>query len=250
MHSPKILVLDIETAPCLGYFWNIWNTNIGISQIVNTSKMICFAAKWCNDKKIFFYSEHQDTRKKMIKEAWNLINEADAVVGYNSKKFDMKVLNKEFLLEGLSKPDVYKNIDLLQTVRSNFKFVSNKLDHISQELGIGKKTSHQGFDLWQDCMNGDSKAWKLMEKYNKNDVKLTEELYNKLKGWVVTPFNFNDHSTGDVCPNCGSKHLIKNGIYRSRTASYQKYKCNSCFSHSKSTNMIRDKRRNSSVVRI
>ena len=46
MHSPKILVLDIETAPCLGYFWNIWNTNIGISQIVNTSKMICFAAKW------------------------------------------------------------------------------------------------------------------------------------------------------------------------------------------------------------
>ena len=73
MHSPKILVLDIETAPAMGYFWSILNTNIGISQIVNASKLICFAAKWIGDKKIHFYSNHKDTHKKMVKEAWNLI---------------------------------------------------------------------------------------------------------------------------------------------------------------------------------
>ena len=250
MHKPKILVLDIETAPSLGYFWSIWNTNIGISQLVNTSKVICFAAKWLGDKKVHFYSDHNSTHKKVVKEAWDLVNEADAIIGYNSQPFDMKVLNREFLLEGMPKPDIYKNIDLLKTVKSNFRFVSNKLDHVSQELGIGKKTSHQGFDLWQSCMNGDSKAWKLMEKYNKNDVKLTEELYRKLQGWIVTPFNFNDHSSNDVCPNCGSIHIIKNGIYRSRKASYQKYKCNKCFSHSRSASMSKDKRKDSSVVRL
>lgn len=250
MHSPKILVLDIETAPAMGYFWSILNTNIGISQIVNASKLICFAAKWIGDKKIHFYSNHKDTHKKMVKEAWNLINEADAVVGYNSQAFDMKVLNREFLLENLPKPDHYKNIDLLKTVKGNFKFISNKLDHVSRELGIGKKTSHQGFDLWQSCMNNDSKAWKLMEKYNKNDVKLTEDLYNKLQGWLITPFNYNDYVHDEVCPNCGSKNLIKHGIYRARTASYQKFKCNNCYSHSRSIKSIKDIRRSNSVVRV
>ena len=62
--------------------------------------------------------------------------------------------------------------------------MSISLDHISQELGIGKKTSHQGFDLWQKCMADDVTAWKLMKKYNINDVKLTEELYEKVKPWL------------------------------------------------------------------
>jgi len=250
MTKPRILVIDIETAPNMAYVWSIWNVNVGLSQLIDTSKTICFAAKWLGEKKIHFHSEHKSTRKKMITEAWTLINQADAVIGYNSKKFDMKVLNKEFILEGLPKPDSYKDIDLLQTVRQNFKFVSNKLDHISQELGIGKKTSHQGFDLWQQCMNGDNKAWKLMEKYNRNDVKLTEELYYKLQGWIKTSFNFNDHSHGDVCPNCGSKNLTKYGVVRSRTASYQKYKCGDCFSYSKSTKSIKDLKRESYVAKI
>ena len=112
--------------------------------------------------------------------------------------------------------------------------MSNKLDHVSQELGIGKKTSHQGFELWQACMNNDSKAWKLMKKYNINDVKLTEELYDKVKGWVKTTFNFNEHSESMVCPNCGSHNVTKNGTYKSPTRAYQKYVCNDCFAHSKS----------------
>ena len=116
--------------------------------------------------------------------------------------------------------------------------MSNKLDHVSQELGIGKKTSHQGFELWQACMNNDSKAWKLMKKYNVNDVKLTEELYDRIKPWLKTTFNFNEFSELPVCPNCGSSDLMKNGIYRSATRAYQKHVCKSCFAHSKSNIII------------
>jgi len=232
--KPKILVIDIETAPASGYIWKLFDVNISLSQLIDTSKVICFAAKWVGDKKVIFHSNQEDTHKKMIKKAWDLFNEADAVIGYNSKNFDCKILNKEFILSGFPPPAPYKHIDLLQTMKNKFKFMSNKLDHVSQELGIGKKTSHQGFELWQACMNNDSKAWKLMKKYNINDVKLTEELYDKVKGWLKTTFNFNEHSESMVCPNCGSHNVTKNGTYKSPTRAYQKYVCNDCFAHSKS----------------
>ncbi len=232
--KPKILVIDIETAPATGYIWKLFDVNVSLSQLIDTSKVICFAAKWVGDKKVIFSSNQEDTHKAMIKKAWSLFNEADAVIGYNSKNFDCKILNKEFILSGFPPPSPYKHIDLLQTMRNKFKFMSNKLDHVSQELGIGKKTSHQGFELWQACMNNDTKAWKLMKKYNINDVKLTEELYDKVKGWLKTTFNFNEHSESMVCPNCGSHNVTKNGTYKSPTRAYQKYVCNDCFAHSKS----------------
>ena len=236
--KPKILVIDIETAPASGYIWRLYDINVSLSQLIDTSKVICFAAKWVGEKKVAFHSNQEDTHKAMIKKAWTLFNEADAVIGYNSKNFDCKILNKEFILAGLPPPTPYKHIDLLQTMRQNFKFMSNKLDHVSQELGIGKKTSHQGFELWQACMNDDTKAWKLMKKYNINDVKLTEELYDRVKPWLKTTFNFNEFSELPVCPNCGSTDLMKNGIYRSATRAYQKHVCKSCFAHSKSNIII------------
>jgi len=173
--KPKILVLDIETAPASGYMWKLFDVNISLSQLIDTSKLICFAAKWHGTKNIIFHSNQEHTHKAMVKKAWALLDEADAVVGYNSQNFDMKILHKEFILEGLPPPSPYKNIDLLKTVKNKFRFLSNKLDHVSQELGLGKKTSHQGFELWQKCLEDDSTAWKLMKKYNKQDVVLTEK---------------------------------------------------------------------------
>ena len=100
--KPKILVIDIETSPALGHIWKLFDVNVSLSQLVDTSKVICFAAKWVGDKKVSFYSNQEDTHKAMIKKAWTLFNEADAVIGYNSKNFDCKILNKEFILAGLS----------------------------------------------------------------------------------------------------------------------------------------------------
>lgn len=248
--KPKILIIDIETSPASGFIWKLFDVNVSLSQLIDTSKIICFAAKWHDTKKIIFYSNQSSTHKKMIEEAWKLYNEADAVVGYNSQSFDNKIMHREFLMQNLAPPSPYKNIDLLKTVKGKFRFLSNKLDHVASELGLGKKTSHQGFELWQKCLDNDITAWKLMEKYNKQDVKLTEALYNKLKGWIVTPFNYNNHSHNDVCPACGSHELRKNGIARNLRNSYQKYQCTNCFKHSRSNMAIKDLKRDGSVIGI
>ena len=121
----------------------------------------------------------------MIEQAWQLMDDADAIVHYNGTAFDIKHLQREFLLCDL---DLIKtphfDIDLLQTVKRRFKFASNKLQFVSEQLGLAGKVQHDGFDLWKRCMADDEKAWNLMRRYNKQDVLLTEQVYeNYCRGY-------------------------------------------------------------------
>jgi DNA polymerase elongation subunit (family B) len=224
----KILILDIETSPHTGFHWGLFQQNISIGQLIESSTVLCWAAKWLGKKKVYFSSIFHTTFSKMIKEVHDLINQADAIITYNGKRFDMPTLNKEFLLQKLPPPSPYKDIDLLTTTRNKFKFASNKLDYIAQLLGIGMKTSHEGMPLWIECMAKNAKAWKLMKKYNINDVKLTEEVYYKLQGWINIHPNHNLENKNICCPNCGSHHLTKRGFTISLTNKYQRLQCQSC----------------------
>lgn len=236
----KILVLDIETCPHQSFTWGLWNQNISLSQLIEASTVLCWAAKWVGHKQVHFASILDDSPKNMIKKIHKLIDEADAIVTYNGKKFDLPTLQREFLLHRLTPPSPYKDIDLIQTVRSKFNFASNKLDHIAQELGIGMKVSHEGMPLWIECMAKNPKAWKIMKKYNIQDVKLTEDVYTRLQGWIVSQFNFNTHSSDHVCPACGSNHVQKQGIRITGANKYQRYQCQSCGKWSQSNKAIKE----------
>lgn len=200
--------------------------------------MLCWAAKWLDQKKVYFSSIYDTTHSKMIKEIYQLIDEADAIITYNGKRFDMPTLNKEFLIHKLPPPSPYKDIDLITTARGKFKFASNKLDYIAQLLGIGQKTSHQGMPLWIECMAKNPKAWRLMKRYNINDVKLTEEVYRKLQGWIKIHPNHNLETKDMCCPNCGSFHLQSRGVQISLTNKYQRLHCQNCGKWSKRKNPI------------
>ena len=50
--DPKVLVIDIETSPNVVYAWGLWDQNIGISQVIEPSRVLCFAAKWVGQKKV------------------------------------------------------------------------------------------------------------------------------------------------------------------------------------------------------
>jgi len=226
----KKLFLDIELAPNLATVWGIWNQNIGINQLHETARMLCFAAKWEGSPKVIFYSEYKHGREKMLEALWELLNEADAVIHYNGRKFDVPHINREFLEDEYLPPDPYQQIDLLKTVKKEFRFVSNKLNHVTQELGIGKKIEHEGHQLWLDCMDGKPKAWAKMEKYNKQDVVLLEELYAWLRPWIKDHPNhalFTDMKK-PTCTNCGSTNVVKKGLAHTNTMSYQRYRCNDC----------------------
>lgn len=220
----KILVLDIETRPNLAYVWRVWKENIAPNQILEEKEVISFAAKWLGEPTVF-YSTHTHSRQEMLQTAWNLLDQADAVVHYNGKRFDVPHMNLEFLTAGFTPPSPFRNIDLLATVKREFRFTHNKLDHVVSTLGIGNKVDHEGFDLWVKCMQGDQDAWERMETYNRHDVELTERLYYELLPWIT---NHPSHAAmhGDIrCTNCGSPDLKLNGKTYTKTGVYQRYRC-------------------------
>ncbi len=231
----KILLLDIESSPNVAHVWGIWQQNVGINQLMESSYVLCWAAKWLGEDEIMFDSVHVSKPKKMLKRIHDLISEADAVIHYNGTKFDMPTLNKEFLLHEMNPPAPYKQIDLLRQVRSQFRFPSNKLDYVAQRLGLGSKTAHEGHELWVKCMNKDKDAWFRMEEYNKQDVILLEKLYHRLLPWIKNHPNHNHHADGQVCPSCGGTHLQKRGISVTTTSTYQRYQCRACGSWSQGT---------------
>lgn len=180
----KILLLDIETTPMQVYTWGLWDQNIGINQIIKSTEMMCFGAKWLGKKKITFMSVHHHGKKAMLEELHKLMEEADILVGWNSAAFDHKHIKREFLQAGMEPPSTVKDLDLMSVVKANFQFPSNKLDYVAQTLGVGAKVKHSGFDLWISCMDGDKKSWVEMKKYQIQDVQLLEDLYQVLLPWL------------------------------------------------------------------
>jgi hypothetical protein len=224
----KILFLDIETSPNLAYVWGLWDQNIAINQLVETTEMLCFGARWYGEKKVTFRSLHHDGKEEMLKEVHRLLDEADVLVGWNSKAFDSKHLKRELLQAGMLPPSPYKEMDLMLAVKSQFKFPSNKLDYVSQTLGVGEKVKHSGFDLWIKCMAGDNKAWVEMKKYQIQDVDLLVDLYEKLKPWIPNHPNVSLSGNVDGCVTCGSTHLQSRGYATTLTGKYQRLQCQSC----------------------
>ena len=176
-------MLDIETTPLQVYTWGLWDQNIGINQIIKSTEMLCFGAKWLGQKSVTFKSVHHDGKKGMLEELHRLMDEADVLVGWNSAAFDHKHINREFLENEMVPPAPTKDLDLMTIVKANFQFPSNKLDYVAQKLGVGAKVKHSGFELWINCMNGDDSAWKEMKKYQIQDVQLLDSLYDILLPW-------------------------------------------------------------------
>ena len=228
-HNVRVLFFDIENAPHDVYTWGLFNQNVGIGQIVEPGRVFGFGAKWLGEKETFFYSDQEHTHEGMVVAAHKLLNEADIVVTYNGIGFDIPHMQREFLLQGLLPPKPFKQIDLLRIVRRQFKFASNKLDFVSQQLGIGHKTHHEGFALWVKCMAGDERAWAKMARYCKQDVRLTEKLYHYLLPWMTAVPHIGQMDGAEhSCWACGGTKLRRDGTAFAFVTSYRLYQCQGC----------------------
>lgn len=233
----KILVLDIETAPIRAYVWGIWNQNVAINQIESDWFCLTWAAKWLFDKKVYSAAVTPEEAvkqddKRIIKQLWALLNEADLVIAHNGNDFDLPKVNTKFLMYGLEPPLPYQTIDTLKHIRRQFGFTSNKLDYVNQLLNLPRKMEHEGFPLWEGCYKGDEKKIKKMLAYNIADVKILEDTYLRIRAWIKPHPNLGlfilDEKTSH-CPSCGSSDLKDEGNHYHTTANvYTVYRCNNC----------------------
>lgn len=248
----KILFLDVETLPHHAAVWGLWGQNVGIKQIIKPGRTTCAAWKWSGEKKVDFASEWEEEHyHDFLQCLHNMLDQADIVVTYNGKRFDIPTLYKEFVQHGLNPPAPFHHIDLYQTVKRQFRWASNKLDFVCQQLGLGSKVHHKGQELWTDVEAGCPKAQRIMEKYNRGDVILLEKLYKRLLPWVKnhpTVSLLESRTDTPTCPSCGGTHLQHRGYRTTKTRRYKRYQCTSCGSWSSET--ISDKEIVAGVVSV
>lgn len=234
----KTLLLDIETAPSKGYIWSLWSEVRSTEFLESHWYILCWCAKWLNDKKFYceslpkynLYKINPDNDIEILKPLWKLLNEADIVICHNGNKFDRRKINTRFLYNKITPPSPYKMIDTLQSARNIFAFTSNRLNDLGQFLGVGGKIETHGFKLWRGCLNKDKKSWDLMVKYCRRDVQLLEYIYLKLRPYIfnhpnVTLDNIKSNSS---CPKCGSSKLVKEGFVYTYSSKYQRFSCKDC----------------------
>jgi len=233
--SKKILLFDIETASNIAYVWGKWEQNVIAYQ--KEWYMLSFSAKWLGEKKYITkglcdyksFKKDRTDDKELVKDLWELFNEADIIIAHNGDSFDIKKSNARFAYHKLNPPAPYKTVDTKKVAKKYFSFNSNSLTDLGEHFKLGKKLETGGFDLWLGCMAGDKKSWKTMLDYNKQDVVLLEKVYLKLRNWMTNHPRLEENKEGEyICSVCGGKHMQKRGFGITRTSRYQRLQCQSC----------------------
>lgn len=219
----RILAIDIETSPNLAHVWGLWNVNVSLAQLRESTELLCFAAKWLGDDEVMFHRG-----EAMVEAAYGLLDAADVVVHWNGRRFDVPHLNREFLQAGYTPPAPFRQIDLMETVKKRFRFPSNKLDYVSRVLGLAGKVAHEGHELWVKCMAGDPEAWVTMEAYNRQDVTLLEDLYRELLPWIPGHPHRQLYGGTGRCPACSGSDVRSAGSAYTQVSKFAQYRCADC----------------------
>lgn len=226
--SPRVLLFDIETAPIRAHIWSIWQQGVGLNQIESDWFILSFCAKWLGEDEVIYFDQRNvadmEDDSELLSKLWHLLNEADIVVGQNSRKFDTKKVNARFIMNGFPKPSSFRQIDTMEIAKKQFGFTSNKLEYMTDKLCTTyKKSKHKkfvGHELWSECLKGNLEAWEEMEEYNRLDVLSLEELYNILSSWDNTLPNF-DVFVDEVLD---MSVWEKDGFVYSNLGKYQRYR--------------------------
>jgi uncharacterized protein YprB with RNaseH-like and TPR domain len=255
--GPRILFLDIETAPIIAHVWSLWQQDVGLSQIKQDWFILSWAAKWLGDEQVLYADQRRarnlENDKSLMQKLWRLLDKADIIVTQNGKAFDEKKINARFILNGIKPPRGYKHIDTKLLAKKHFAFTSNRLEYMADKLCTKyKKLKHpnfQGFELWRECLARNEKAWDEMEKYNKHDVLALEELYQKLAPWSTAVGVNVYHEREDFVCQCGHPAFKREGYHYSATGKFQRYRCKQCGALYRSReNLFRKEKRDSLKV--
>lgn len=231
---PKVLVFDIETSPLKAYVWqhSVYGGNVSEGQVLSEWFMLTWSAKWLFDDivmsaRLTGKEAKAEDDSRVVKELWELLNDADIVIAHNGDRFDVPNMNTRFIVNNLPPTNPYQTVDTVRVARRQFGFTHNNLNALARVFGFDAKLDTD-FELWKRCIDGDDEALKEMEEYNKHDVELLEEVYLKLRPWIKSHPNLGLFVESDeaICPNCGNSKITWTGkYYYTQTGKYATYRC-------------------------
>ena len=254
-HLPKILIFDIETAPLEAYVYQkeVWKARVADDKIISQWFMLSWSAKWLFDdvvmsKAVSGKEAIDEDDRRIVGGLWSLFDQADIIIAHNGGAFDIPNMNTRFVVNGFPPPSAYQMIDTLKVARREFGFTHNSLNALAKVFGVDEKIE-TNFDLWKKCKRGDAKALKEMERYNRRDVTILEEVYLRIRPWIKSHPNVGLFVNSDepVCPYCGSEEVIEDdNHYYTMTGKYATYVCKRCggISRARKTSFDKEKAKN------
>lgn len=258
MHGPKIITLDIETAPIKAHVWGAGARPqfIALNQVDTDWTILSYCVKTLGKRGVV-YSDNREQENprddsKLLQELWEILDATDIIIAQNGLRFDMKKINARLVQEGYPPPRPYKVIDTLIESRKIAAFTSHKLEWMSQILTDTPKSKHSkfpGMELWTECLAHNLDAWNEMKKYNPTDVISTEKVYLRLRPWIIGHPNVAQYYSDEArrCPRCGSTKLtLQDKPVYTQTGEYDHYRCDCCggFARGRYTRNSTAKRRN------
>lgn len=259
MGQPKIIVLDLETAPNIAHVWSLFKVNVGLEQIVSDDSILSYAWKYLGEPEVYTDDaslcflqgtpKEKSAYRAFIQGLASVLDQADIVIAHNGAGFDVPWVIGQCVEHNVKPPSPFKIIDTLTQARKSFRLPSYKLDYLTRRFGLKKKSAHSkfpGHQLWAQCLKGNPDAWKELVTYNANDVVILEELYLRIRPYLKGHVNVGVYleSEDHVCPTCGGKHLHRRGYYHSNLSKFQRFVCTDCGTWSRSRfNLIEPKAR-------
>ncbi len=205
--------------------------------IVRDWTIFSFAWKWLGEasKCVSVSSKDVFNDEAVVRQAYDILSQADIWVGHNVDRFDVKKLNARFAIYGLPKLPKKQTVDTLKLARKDYAFTSNSLSYLCQYLNVGvyKDSPPDWIKIKQGC----PEALANMRHYNRVDCDATEALYLFLNPRQDTPPNLNLYDrkkdiAGKLmpcCKACGSPEITESGqrYYQKRVV--PQYRCTKCF---------------------
>lgn len=113
-------------------------------------------------------------------------HKVDILVTYNGSMFDVPFLNARAMLTDINLREnfVFKHIDLYWIARKKIHTHDNKLDTVARFLKCHTSKTHIEGDCWTRAMTGDKKSMDYIVEHCVKDVKVLEEVYEKMKPFI------------------------------------------------------------------
>lgn len=231
----KTYVFDLETSLIEALtFGPMWEADL--VSIIKHAELLCFAYKELGSKRSYVYSQRDfKTQRELIQRLWDMANDSAVLIAHNGKSFDVKMMNTFFIANGFPPPSPYKVIDTKLVAKRYFRFPSNSLDELANFFGLEGKMETGGKKLWIKCRqkNQDGTvahpdAWNKMERYNRQDIIVLEEVYLKMHEWIENHPDKAIYVPGDLCPRCNGSNITKRGLRPRVEGRVQEYCCNGC----------------------
>ncbi len=278
MKQPKVLFFDIETILMWFRAFSPGKQYLGHKQLIpgkSTHGIICITYAWLTGPVKILQWDPVTGQRGLIEAFDKIAETADLVVGKNSDRFDVKMINGIRALEGIPGNPTWSlsSDDLEKQMRKYFRLPSQSLDYISNQLGLGGKIqmsmSHWVhideymtlLSLQNDGMDDISldivsqhlfkksacialqeglRAFNYMCYYGKKDTADTRKLWKLLSSHFDSKFNCGKWSGGMGCKHadCGSNDLYKNGTRMLSSIKYQLYNCRTCGRYAGRTNLL------------